>query len=146
MAKQNVPFSPAFPYNGNQIIIDSGRVMLNAKDDAILILGNKTIGLSSPGSINIDTDTSVIVNSPKIKLGIGTNSDHPLVKGDVLVNLLNDWIEIFDIGIIEPLKKSLDILGFEQTELQMVSNAFEKLTNIVQERKKELLSQTTYTK
>ena len=146
MAKQNVPFAPAFPYNGNQIIIDSGRIMLNAKDDAILILGNKTIGLSSPGSINLDTDTSVIVNSPKIKLGIGIDSDHPLVKGDVLVDLLNDWIEIFDIGIINPLKKSLDTLGFEQTELQMVSTAFEKLTNVVQERKKFLLSNTTYTK
>ena len=146
MAKQNVPFAPAFPYNGNQIIIDSGRIMLNAKDDAILILGNKTICLSSPGSINLDTDTSVIVNSPKIKLGIGVDSDHPLVKGDVLVDLLNDWIEIFDIGIINPLKKSLDTLGFEQTELQMVSTAFEKLTNVVQERKKFLLSNTTYTK
>ena len=34
----DIPYKPEFPYSGNQIIIDSGRIHLNAKDDMAFIL------------------------------------------------------------------------------------------------------------
>ena len=45
-------YKPAFPYRGKQIIIDSDRVLLNAKNDSIFILGDKAVGISTNGTFN----------------------------------------------------------------------------------------------
>jgi hypothetical protein len=85
----NVPFVPQFPYLGKQIILNSGRLHLNANEDFILINSKKSISLGAPGSINVDTDGGFIVNAKSIKLGIGDESDHPLVYGDVLLEIFS---------------------------------------------------------
>ena len=84
----SVPFKPDFPYLGKQIILNSGRLHLNANQDFVLINSKKSISLGAPGSINVDTDGGFIVNAGKVKLGIGEGSEHPLVKGDVLETIL----------------------------------------------------------
>lgn len=83
----DIPFKPDFPYVGRQIIIDSGRVHLNAKDDFIVLMSKKSISLSSQGSVNIDANASFIVNSNRIRLG--TEATEPLVLGNKLSLLLN---------------------------------------------------------
>ena len=72
---------------GRQIIIDSGRVHLNAKDDLIVLMSKKSISLSSQGSVNVDANASFIVNSNRIRLG--TEATEPLVLGNKLSLLLN---------------------------------------------------------
>jgi hypothetical protein len=84
-------YKPDFPYLGNQIIINSGRVTLNSKDDSIFLFGKKAIGFSSAGTINFDSDDKFIVNSPQIYLGL--NSVEPLVKGNQLELILNDLLD-----------------------------------------------------
>ena len=64
----DIPFKPDFPYVGRQIIIDSGRVHLNAKDDFLVLMSQKSISLSSQGSVNVDANASFIVNA-KIRYG-----------------------------------------------------------------------------
>ena len=81
-------YQPDFPYTGNQIIVTSGRVLFNAKDDSVFLFANKSIGFSSAGTINFDSDDSCIINSPKIYLGL--NATEPLVKGFRLQAYLND--------------------------------------------------------
>ena len=83
----DIPFKPDFPYVGRQIIIDSGRVHLNAKDDFIVLMSKKSISLSSQGSVNVDANASFIVNSNRIRLG--TEATEPLVLGNKLSLLLN---------------------------------------------------------
>ena len=84
-------YKPDFPYLGNQIIINSGRVTLNSKDDSIFLFGKKAIGFSSAGTINFDSDDKFIVNSPEIHLGL--DSVEPLVKGNQLELILNDILD-----------------------------------------------------
>ena len=81
-------YQPDFPYIGDQIIVTSGRVLFNAKDDSVFLFANKSIGFSSAGTINFDSDDSCIINSPKIYLGL--NATEPLVKGFRLQAYLND--------------------------------------------------------
>ena len=81
-------YQPDFPYTGNQIIVTSGRVLFNAKDDSVFLFVNKSIGFSSAGTINFDSDDSCIINAPKIYLGL--NATEPLVKGFRLQAYLND--------------------------------------------------------
>ena len=54
-------YKPTFPYRGKQIIIDSGRVLLNAKDDSVFILGDKAVGISTNGTFNIDSGGKTII-------------------------------------------------------------------------------------
>ena len=84
-------YVPEFPYKGDQAIINSGRVLLNAKDDSVFVFAKKSIGLSSAGSIHFNSDDVMIINSPKIYLGL--NATEPLVKGGRLVDYLGDLNE-----------------------------------------------------
>jgi len=81
-------YTPEFPYKGDQAIITSGRVLLNAKDDSVFIFAKKSIGFSSAGTINFDSDDACIINSPKIYLGL--NATEPLVRGGRLADYLGD--------------------------------------------------------
>ena len=69
-------FIPENPntYQGNQVIINSDRLVFNAKQDAILLYSDKAMGFSTKGNFHFDTDnsenTKFIVNAPNIYLGI----------------------------------------------------------------------------
>jgi hypothetical protein len=84
-------YTPEFPYKGDQAIINSGRVLLNAKDDSVFVFAKKSVGFSSAGSIHFNSDDSMIVNSPKIYLGL--NATEPLVRGGRLADYLGDLNE-----------------------------------------------------
>ena len=110
MAKKDVQYQPAFPYIGDQIIIDSDRVTINCKEDMALILAKKAVGISADSSVNIDTKGTFVVNAQKIKLGIGDDSEHPLVKGDILLALLksNKTVLIYVRGQTDKVFKELE--------------------------------------
>ena len=46
------------------------QTLLNAKDDSVFVFAKKSIGLSSAGSIHFNSDDVMIINSPKIYLGL----------------------------------------------------------------------------
>ncbi len=88
-----IPESPE-TYNKKQIIINSGRVLLNAQDDSILLFANKSIGLSTTGTVNIDSDKGIILNAPKIQLGL--KASEPLLLGNKTSQWLTDLISKID--------------------------------------------------
>lgn len=76
-------YVPYFPFTGSQAIVASDRVTLLAKADSVLVFGEKAVGLSSKGSINLDATQGVIINpgeGKKIKLG--TNANQAVIRGD----------------------------------------------------------------
>lgn len=90
-------------YSGDQLLFNSGRLVLNSKDDNIFLITKKDTVISAGGSLHINVgpennpdknNNMMIVNAPKIKLGLG--EDHPLVKGDTLANLLKEMVDILD--------------------------------------------------
>ena len=66
-------------YKGKQVILNSGRLLLNAKDDAVLLFAKKEISLSTVESVHINCSAlpGFIVNAPQIHLGLP-----PKFKGD----------------------------------------------------------------
>jgi hypothetical protein len=93
-------------YNGNQILLNSGRLVFNAKNDHILLSADKSIHLSSNGSINIDTTTisaysnEIRLTAPKVYLGNFTGGEgyvgaplQSVVLGDNLKQTLTSIIE-----------------------------------------------------
>ena len=96
-------------YQGKQVIINSDRLLFNAKDDAILLFSNKAIGFSTNGSIHFDTgdtekDCFFVINSPDIYLGLDGN-EYPTEPG-VLGDKNEEWLN----KLITQLKEICKIL------------------------------------
>jgi len=67
-------------YNGEQILLNSGRLVLNSKSSDILLSSFKTINLNSVNSVNVDTPATII-KSKRIALG-DKNASEPIILGD----------------------------------------------------------------
>jgi hypothetical protein len=76
-------------YKGNQAIISSGRIYLNASTDHILLSSPLSIGLSGD-TINIDSKNLTIIEASKIELGKGATE--PLLLGNKTTALIEDLL------------------------------------------------------
>lgn len=135
-------YKPDFPYLGEQIIINSGRVILNSKDDSIFLFAKKAIGFSSAGTINFDTNSKVIINSPKIYLGL--DAKEPLVKGNQLELILNDLLEMLRV-LGAQLDGTQDSNGVFLTNIITASNSLSKSVGRIKNRVKDIKSKQNYT-
>ena len=95
-----IPQNPK-TYIGNQVILNSDRLIFNAKTDSILLYSDKVIGFSTNGSFHFDTSSEdgshFIVNSPKIYLGLEANNalpEQPAVLGDELIESLEEVLDM----------------------------------------------------
>jgi len=135
-------YKPEFPYLGEQIIINSGRVILNSKDDSVFLFGKKAIGFSSAGTINFDADDSVIVSAPKIYLGLG--AEEPLVKGTQLTIMLGDILEALRV-LSAQLDGTQDSNGVFLTNIITASDSLSKSVSRIKNRLKDITSKQNYT-
>ena len=94
---------PTIPnqYSGSQVIINSGRVLINSQTDHVMLSSGLSINLNAAQSVNIDTD-NVVVQSNKMYLG-SKEANEPLLLGNATVDVLNSLIDV--------LKQFLDITG-----------------------------------
>lgn len=87
-------YTPAAPnqYKEDQIILNSGRLLFNAKSDSVLLFASKAIGLSSAGTINLDSDNDIILNSEKqIQLGLNASTyGQPVMLGEITSSKLSE--------------------------------------------------------
>ena len=67
-------------FTGEQVIINSGRLLFNSKTDNILLSSFDTINLNSVNSLNVDTPKTVVA-SKEIYLG-DKNATEPVILGD----------------------------------------------------------------
>jgi hypothetical protein len=70
-------------YTGPQVIINSNRLIFNAKEDHVLISGQKSVNLSSNNSLNFDAK-HFLIDSGNIRLG-SKDAKESIVKGDTLL-------------------------------------------------------------
>jgi len=86
----------AHVYKGKQLIINSGRIFLNAKDESILLSGTESVGLNAR-TINLDGEDYLALDADKIYLGEKarrTNRKEPVVLGLQYEAWLKDLIAI----------------------------------------------------
>ena len=94
-------------YQGKQAIINSDRILFNAKDDSILLFSNKAIGFSTNGSFHFDTgnneENKFVVNAPNIYLGLQPNGNYP-IDSALLGDKTEDWL----IDLLDMVEGMLD--------------------------------------
>lgn len=132
------PEKPAL-YTSPQIILNSNRIILNAKNDSILISGQNSVGLSSNGSINIESTSEINIASKLLKLG-GIKANQSVLKGDETVEYLKILITELQ-NIAEALKVVQDwpggapspnpvILTAANSALQVFENVYNEIDSV----------------
>jgi hypothetical protein len=89
--KSNPPTKPD-EYTGKQIIINSGRLVLNTTEDHLMLSSAQSISLSSTKTVNIDA-SEMTIQTEKIYLG-SKSATEPLLLGDTTAELLKEMIAI----------------------------------------------------
>ena len=97
-------------YSNPQIILNSDRVIINAKTDSVLLSAQKSISLSTNESVNINTKT-LSIDAGKINLG-SKDAPESVVRGDTLYFQLN--------SICDALTSMLEILSTSKTYINGV--------------------------
>lgn len=93
-------------YTKPQIILNSDRVVINAKSDSVLISGNSSVSLSSNNGVYLEAKKKICIDSPDIKLG-DKDATQPVLKGDITVEYLK--IIIQEIANISTALKTIQI-------------------------------------
>lgn len=142
-SKQKIPFNianenfsaydskPLLPslFTLPQIILNSDRVILNAKTDSVLISGEKSVGLSSNKSINLEAE-QVYIDGIDIRLG-GSNAKESVLLGDKTTQLLEIIIKEI-INISEKLQ-SPALSRIDPTLLPVASIASTNLNKVLKQ-------------
>jgi hypothetical protein len=132
------PTTPA-QYANPQIIFNSDRVVINAKNDSVLISGQNSVGISSNGSINLESTSEINIASKLIRLG-NKNASQSVLRGDETVEYLKILINELQ-NIVEALKVVQDwpggapvpnpvVLTAANSALQVFNNVYNQIDSV----------------
>jgi hypothetical protein len=85
-------------YSKNQIILNSNRLVFNAKDDSIILGANKSIHLTANDTVGIDGGKQITLAAPIVYLGSSQGTEGTQIQSVILgdrLNLLLGDIAIF---------------------------------------------------
>ena len=93
-------------YNGSQVILSSDRLLFNTKTDSILLNSQKTISLSSLGTIGLySREGDVVIQSAKNNVRLGdVSANQSVMMGDTF---MEDFADL--LGKLENLTQQLSI-------------------------------------
>jgi hypothetical protein len=101
-----VPPETPKEYNGEQIQLSSGRLVLNARSDNAFLNAQKYINLSAGEKVTIDVgiedsdkeQNMFLVNAPRMQLGLDINGKpEPITKADELEKILIELIDAISL-------------------------------------------------
>jgi hypothetical protein len=132
------PTTPA-QFANPQVILNSDRIILNAKSDSVLISGQNSVGLSSNGSINLESTSEINIASKLTRLG-SKNANQSVLRGDETVAYLKILITELQ-NIAEALKVVQDwpsgapvpnpvILTAANQQLQVFENVYNEIDSV----------------
>jgi hypothetical protein len=109
-------YSPTFPqsYNSPQIILNSGRLLLNSTTDSILVSSKKVISLSAVEDIGLNSRGNINLSTKGVRLG-GVEANESLIMGDSFIkqfNVLLDSLSLLCEALsTEPVLKSTPLIA-----------------------------------
>lgn len=141
--KSTLPILPK-EYTGEQIILNSGRLLFNSTQDHILLSSAKSINLNTVESVNIDAATRTVIQTPELYLG-GVDTAQPVVLGDDLVGLLTDMLNDLDT-LTKSLQNQIGVpMGSPLGPTNLIAQSINSKIGGYKTRLQNSLSQTTKT-
>lgn len=132
-------------YKGSQIILNSGRLYFNSKEESILLSANEAIG-GNAKTINLDGEKYIALDAKKIYLGTDAlnREDEPVLKGQTST----DWLEDF-IGQFESLVKGMATMPPAPpaaiAKMIATANAIQPVLPVLKKRLPQLHSKKVFT-
>ena len=132
------PTTPA-QFANPQVILNSDRIILNAKSDSVLISGQNSVGLSSNGSINLESTGEINIASKLTRLG-NKSATQSVLRGDETVAYLKILITELQ-NLAEALKVVQDwpsgapvpnpvMLTAANSALQVFENVYNEIDSV----------------
>jgi len=109
-------YIPVFPqsYNLPQIILNSGRLLLNSTTDSILLSSKRVISLSAIEDIGLSSRGNISLSTKGVRLG-GSEANESLIMGDSFIaqfNVLLDSLSLLCEALTtEPVLKSTPLVA-----------------------------------
>jgi hypothetical protein len=121
-------------YIGEQVLINSGRLFFNSKNDSILLSAEKSINLNTQDSINLDSKNKFIVDTREVYLG-SKDATEPIILGDkfladfqkLLTNMISLTTALGTVGTPVPFTPNIAVA---QTATKVGLQAQTMLTSI----------------
>jgi len=104
--------TPAKEFKGNQIILNAGRLFLNAKEHDIQLSSVKSIGINTGGTVNIDSTEYMSLDGSQIFLGKKARTASERRKEPVM---LGNQVEGFLINVLNLLEGMADDMARART-------------------------------
>lgn len=131
-------------YKGNQIIINSGRLFFNAKEDSAFISATEAIGLNSK-FIGIDGEEYVGLDADKIYLGTNAfKESEPVLLGQTTIDWLDDFISQFET-IVKGMATAPPAPPAYVAKMVATANSVLPVIPQIKNLLKQLLSKKVYT-
>lgn len=133
--KKSTPPEATRTYSSEQIILNSGRLVFNAKNDSIILSAEKSIHLTSDTSINIDGGNQIALAAPKVYLGSTTGVEGTQLQSVVLgenLNTLLGEISSFMSALGVYFQTATDSTGAPIGSLQQAASKAKTLAQSIQ--------------
>jgi hypothetical protein len=137
-------------YLNNQVIISSDRITLHSKTDSVFLFGKSSVSLSSIGTVNVDSPSAVILDSPKILLGSHTAAEN-LILGTRYMKYFSDFLNSMIVlctnleTVAAGNRKSNSELGKAMLKLSIFASSLSNECALLKNKLNSALSQTSYT-
>jgi len=140
------------PMKGDQIVINSDRLVLSARYEEILSYSKKRYGICTDSEFTVDahqqmvlsTHSKIVLNSPAIYLGEYDNTDEPVLLGQTTVNLIWEFLELFKNHVHKHEHSHVDAGEPSPHMTQEPTNPFILQATALQVKLKSLLSRRVY--
>ena len=143
--------SPDTPskFQGSQLLLNSDRLVLNARSNEVLISGQESIGINSK-TVNIDGEDYMCIDADKIYIGSRArtadgNAKQPVMLGHQVETYLQDVIDVLE-GMAKAMMKAKTVKGDAIPQINMKGasslGAFKSLKNRINPKGKSLLKST----
>jgi hypothetical protein len=83
-----------YDYMDNQVLVNSDRITINSKGDSIFLSSFADTTISSGNNIKIQSNSNTTINANSIFIGNDEKTGTPLVRGTILVEIINDMLSL----------------------------------------------------
>ncbi len=132
-------------FKGEQILVNSNRLFLNAKEDSILMSAGSSVGANAE-TINLDGDKMVSLDGKKIYLGVAAlkNEDEPVLKGQTSIEWMEMALKLYEI-LIDTMVKMPPVPAAAVAQMKATAASIKPQIAPHAKRVKTLLSKKVFT-
>jgi hypothetical protein len=142
----NTPPTSTDQYKGNQVLVNGGRLVFNAKEESILISAKQSVGINA-NTLNFDATDYMCIDAGKIYLGKAARTaflKEPVVLGVQLENWMNSLLSALN-GIAIAMQTATAVGAGPVTSLVTQAGTLQSQTQALRDSIKNFKSNKVYT-